>query len=51
MTQAQDLAAVLAHATSSGSGITISDSSGDKLTLAGLTACAITASASQFHFV
>ena len=51
MTQAQDLDAVLSHASSSGSGITFSDSFGDKLTLSGLTASTITANASHFSFV
>jgi hypothetical protein len=50
MTQAQDLAAVLAHAVSSASGTTISDSHGDVLTLAGLTPAVISANASQFKF-
>ena len=51
MTQAQDLAAVLTNATTSGSGTTIHDSKGDSLTLAGFTPTMITAAASQFHFV
>ena len=50
MTQAQDLAAVLANATSSASGTAIHDSKGDSLTLAGFTPSMITAAASQFHF-
>ena len=50
MSQAQDLAAVLAHATSSGSQISIADSFGDRLTLNGLTAAAITAHPSSFAF-
>ena len=50
MTQAQDLAAVLANATSSASGTAIHDSKGDSLTLAGFTPAMITAAASQFHF-
>jgi Peptidase M10 serralysin C terminal len=50
MTQAQDLAAVLAHASSGASGLTIADSHGDSLTLAGLTAATITANPSVFHF-
>ena len=37
MTQAEDLAAVLSHATRTSSGLTISDTHGDSLTLAGLT--------------
>ena len=50
MTQAQDLAAVLANATTSASGTTIHDSKGDSMTLAGFTPTMITAAASQFHF-
>ena len=50
MTQAQDLAAVLANATTSASGTTIHDLKGDSLTLTGFTASMITAAASQFHF-
>ena len=37
MTQAQDLAAVLSQATRTSSGLTISDTHGDSLTIAGLT--------------
>ena len=51
MTQAQDLAAVLVHTTSGTSGITIADSHGDSLTLAGVTASTIAANPGQFHFV
>ena len=50
MTQAQDLAAVLAHATTSASGTTIHNSIGGNLMLNGLTPSMITAAASQFHF-
>ena len=50
MTQAQDLAVVLATATSSPNGITIRDTAGDSLTLSGMSASTITASAAQFHF-
>ncbi len=50
MTQSQDLAAVLAHATSSTPGITITDSQNNSLTLTGLTAASITANPSQFNF-
>ena len=35
MTQAEDLAAVMSHATRSASGLTIADSHGDSLTLTG----------------
>jgi len=51
MTQAQDLAAMLAHATSSPSAVTLWDSAGDALALPGLNASTISASASQFQFV
>jgi Peptidase M10 serralysin C terminal len=50
MTQTQDLAAVLANATTSASGTTIHDSKGDNLTLTGFTASMIIAAASHFHF-
>jgi Peptidase M10 serralysin C terminal len=50
MTQAADLAAVLARATSSPSGITIGDSAGDRLTLTGGTASTIMANPLHFHF-
>ncbi len=46
MSQAQDLAAVLAHASSATSGITIRDSYGDALTLVGMTAHTLAASSS-----
>jgi hypothetical protein len=51
MSQAQDLAAVLAHATSSTSGLTIHDSHGDSLTLAKLSASTIAANPTVLHFV
>ena len=51
MTQAQDLAAVLANATCSASATTIADSHGDSLTLAGLTAATLTANPSAVRFV
>ena len=44
MTQAQDLAAVLAHATSGAAGLSITDSTGDTLTLAGMSATTLAAS-------
>jgi hypothetical protein len=50
MSQAQDLAAVLAHATSNSSGLTISDSHGDSLTLAGVSASTIAANPAALHF-
>ena len=50
MSQAQDLAAVLAQASSSVSGLTISDSNGDSLTLTGVTAAMVAADPSMFDF-
>ena len=45
MTQAQDLAALLGHVSSGSGGATITDSAGDKLTLAGVTASALASTA------
>jgi hypothetical protein len=50
MTQAQDLAAVLANASSGPSGLTISDSHSDSLMLAGLSAATIAANPSVIKF-
>ena len=50
MTQAQDLAAVLAHAVSGTSGLTISDSTGDSLTLGGVSAATMAANPSVVKF-
>jgi hypothetical protein len=50
MSQAQDLAAVLAQASSSASGLTIVDSDGDSLTLTGVTAAMVAADPSMFDF-
>ena len=50
MTQAQDLAAVLAKSTASATGLRIADSHGDSLTLAGLTAATITANPTAIKF-
>jgi hypothetical protein len=50
MTQAQDLAAVLANASSGSSGLTIADSHGDSLTLAGLSAATIVANPTVIKF-
>jgi hypothetical protein len=50
MSQAQDLAAVLAQASSSASGLTIADSDGDSLTLTGVTAAMVAADPSMFDF-
>jgi serralysin len=50
MTQAQDLAAILAHAQSGSAGVTIVDSHNDSLTLAGLTASTLAAHPTLFHF-
>ena len=51
MTQAQELAAVLAKSTQNGTGLRIADSHGDALTLAGLTASTIAANPSVIKFV
>ena len=51
MTQAQDLAAVLAKSTASATGLRIADSHGDSLTLAGLTAATIAANPTAIKFV
>ena len=51
MTQAQDLAAVLAKSTENATGLRIADSHGDALTLAGLTAATITADPGVIKFV
>ncbi len=51
MTQAQDLAAVLANATNTPSGVMIADSRGDSLTLGGMTASTLAASPALLHFV
>ena len=51
MSQAQDLAAVLAHATCGPSATTIADSHGDSLTLAGLTASSLAANSGVVKFV
>jgi hypothetical protein len=50
MTQAQDLAAVLAKSTENATGLRIADSHGDSLTLAGLTAATIAANPSVIKF-
>ena len=50
MSQAQDLAAVLSQASSSAAGTTITDSTGDSLTLAGVTPAMISANPAQFKF-
>lgn len=50
MTQAQDLAAVLSQATQNASGLTISDSHGDSLTLAGVTPSMIAANPGMIAF-
>ena len=51
MSQAQDLAAVLSHATSSGGTTTISDSMGDKLVLSATSVATLTANPADFKFV
>ena len=50
MTQAEDLAAVMSQATRNASGLTISDSHGDSLTLAGVTPSMIAANPGMFAF-
>ena len=50
MSQAQDLAALLAHAASGSSGLTISDSHGDSLTLAGVSAATVAANPTAIRF-
>jgi hypothetical protein len=51
MTQAQDLAAVLAHATQTGGNTVISDTFGDALTLDAIAKTTLTANAGDFKFV
>jgi hypothetical protein len=50
MTQAQDLAAVLAKSTQSTAGLKIADSHGDSLTLTGMTAAIIAADPGAIKF-
>ena len=50
MTQAQDLAAVLAHAAGGTSSLTIGDSQGDSLTLSGVSAATIAANPGAIRF-
>jgi hypothetical protein len=50
MTQAEDLAAVMSHGTRGPSGLTISDSQGDSLTLTGVTALTVGANPAMFQF-
>jgi serralysin len=50
MTQAEDLAAVMAHATRGASGLTITDTQGDRLTLAGVTPSMIAANPAMVAF-
>ena len=51
MTQAQDLAAVLSHVTSSGGATTISDSAGDTLALNSISVSTLKANPADFKFV
>ena len=51
MTQAQDLAAVLAHGSNATAGFTIQDSNHDTIVLAGLTSTALAANPGAFHLV
>ena len=50
MSQAQDLAAVLAHASNGASGLTIGNSNGDSLTLLGVNAATIAANPAAIQF-
>ena len=50
MTQAEDLAAVMSQATRSSSGLTISDTHGDSLTLTGVTASIVAANPGMIAF-
>ena len=50
MTQAEDLAAVMAHATRGASGLTITDTQGDKLTLSGVTPTMVAANPAMIKF-
>ena len=50
VSQAQDLATVLAHASKGTSGLTISDSHGDSLTLTGMNIATIAANPTAIHF-
>jgi len=51
MTQAQDLAAVLGHVPTAAASATISDSTGDTLTLGGVTASTLAANPTAVNFV
>ena len=50
MTQAEDLAAVMSQATRSSSGVAISDTHGDSLTLTGVTPSLVAANPGMFAF-
>jgi Right handed beta helix region len=50
MTQAQDLAAVLTHGATNASGLTINDTHGDSLTLAGVTSAMVAANPAMIEF-
>ena len=50
MTQAQDLAAVMAHANRGESGLTISDTHGDSLTLTGVTPTMVVVNPAMLEF-
>ena len=51
MSQAQDLAAILTHATTSGGATTLYDSTNDKVTLSSIGVAALAANAADFKFV
>jgi hypothetical protein len=50
MSQTQDLTALLAHASSGSSGLTLADSYGDSLTLAGVSAATVAANPAAIRF-
>jgi hypothetical protein len=50
MTQAEDLAAVMSHAARGASGLTITDTHGDSLTLAGVTPSTVAANPAMLQF-
>ncbi len=50
MTQAEDLAAVMAHAARGASGLTITDTRGDSLTLTGVTPSMVAANPAMVEF-
>ena len=51
MSQASDLAAIIAHSSGGVSGITITDSFGDRLNLAGVTSSMLSANPGDIRFI